>query len=169
MSYTYTQTETWYRTHARKVGGKVVADLRQMQQEYGSPSDQRLEQYLAELVVLLTDGLLQEVTYGFRRNNTWVVAIRYTADMNGNLSVDDRSGRVPRGANISGASWGSYLVKNPKWHSLSPAERSAVERELPFEREGAEEPSDGAMVRAGDKTYSSAGCGVRRTTIGGSW
>ena len=49
MSYTYTQTETWSRTHARKVGGKVVADLRQMQQEYGSPSDQRLEQYLAAL------------------------------------------------------------------------------------------------------------------------
>lgn len=169
MPYTYTQTESWSRTDARKVGGKVVADLRQMQQEYGFPTAQRLEQYLTELVILMADRLLEEVTYGFRRNGAWIAAIRYTADMHGNLSVDDRSGRVPRGVNINGARWGSYLVKSAKWKVLSPSAQAAVQDELPFEREGAEEPADGALVRVGDRTYSSAGCGVRRSTIGGTW
>lgn len=168
MTQSYTTTSTWSRTHARRVGGKIAADLRQMQQCYGSPSDPRLEQYLNELVVLLTEGVIKEVTYGFKRDNTWVVALRYTADMNGNISVDDRSGGIPRGKNVSGARWGSYLIKNDKWSSLTTTEQAAIERQLPLRREGAEEPSVTTLIRSGDRTYSSAGSGVRRSTIGGA-
>lgn len=167
MTQSYTTTETWSRTHARKVGGKVVADLRQFQQEYGSPSDAWLEKYLAELTVLLTDDYIEEVTYGFRRNGQWIVAVRYTADMNGNLVADDRSGRIPRGVDVAGATWGSYLVRNAKWRSLSSAERAAIERQLPFSRNTCAAPTDGGPVRWNDKTYSGAGCGVRRSTVGG--
>lgn len=169
MTLSHTRSEAWTRTDAREVGGQVVADLRQMQQEYGFPTYHRLEQYLAELVILLADGLLHEVTYGFRRSGAWIAAIRYVADMNGNLSVNDRSGRVPRGVNVSGATWGSYLTKSEKWKQLSPGGRAAVQNELPFERQGADELTDGASIRVCDKTYSSAGCGVRRSTIGGVW
>ena len=167
MTQSYTTTETWSRTHARKVGGKVVADLRQMQQAYGSPTDNRLEQYLQELVVLLAEGVLKEVTYGFKRDGSWIVALRYTADMSGNLTVDDRSGSIPRGVDTSGASWGSYLIKDSKWSTLSESNQKAIERDLPFQREGAEEPKVAAVTRCGDRTYSSAGNGVRRSTIGG--
>lgn len=168
MTQSYTTTETWSRTHARKVGGKVVADLRQMQQAYGSPTDHWLDQYLEELVVLLADGVLKEVTYGFKRNGSWVVALRYSADMAGNLSVDDRSGSIPRGVDISGATWGSYLIKNSKWNELSQTKRAELERDLPFQRQGAEEPTVTTVIRSGDRTYSSAGNGVRRSTIGGA-
>jgi hypothetical protein len=168
MTQSYTVTESWSRTHARKVGGKVVADLRQMQQEYGLPTEQWLEKYLSELVVLLGESVLKEVTYGFRRNDAWIVALRYTADMNGNLIVDDRSGRVPRGVNVIGATWYSYLLKNSKWDGLSDAAKAAIEQELPFQREGAAEPSVGGVIQVGDKTYSSAGSGVKRSTIGGA-
>jgi hypothetical protein len=169
MSYSFSTTDTWSRTHARKVGGKLVADLRQMQQEYGLPTDQRLDEYLIELIVLLAGGYLRDVTYGFRRNSAWIAALRYTADMNGNLTADDRSGSVPRGEDITGATWGSFLNKSAKWDELSASARAAIENELPFSRAEASEPTAGAPVRTGDKTYSSAGCGVLRSTIGGTW
>lgn len=165
MSYSYTQSETWSRTHARKVAGKVAADLFQMQQAYGEPSTDRIENYLCELVVLLTHGVLASVTYGFKRSGKWIVALRYEADMTGYLTLDDRSGRIPRGIDISGGTWGSYLIKNPAWVRFSTAQQTSIERELPFARQDAEEPGE-AGVRVFDKTYSSAGNGVRRCTIG---
>ena len=166
MTFSYTQSETWSRTHARRVAGKVSADLLQMQQAYGRPSDKWLEDYLDELVVLLSYSVLGSVTYGFKRHGDWVVALRYEADMSGMLTLDDRSGRIPRGDDVNGATWGSYLIKNGTWSSLSASQQAAIERQLPFPREGAREPGD-AGPRIFDKTYSSAGNGVRRCTIGG--
>ena len=109
MVYSYTTTQAWSRTHARYVAGKVAADLRQMQQAYGEPNDVRICMYLSELASLLTNQYVKEVTYGYRRNGSWVAALRYAADMHGNLNADDRSGRIPRGADVSGATFGSFM------------------------------------------------------------
>lgn len=98
MSLTYTTTETWSRTHARYIAGKVGADLRQMQQEYGEPTDKHLNDLVEELVTYLADDYLDYVEYGFRRGDTWVVAHKYTAGRIGSMAADDRSGRVRRGA-----------------------------------------------------------------------
>ncbi len=168
MSQTYTITETWSQTHARYVAGKVAADLRQIRQAYGQPTEGLIENYLAELTVLLADGYVGEVSYGYRRDGAWVLALKYTADMYGNLSTDDRSGSIPRGVDISGASWFSFMSYTDKWYKLSHHERDAIKRQLPFDRTAGAEP----VIRIGDwlrdKTYSSAGCGLRRASIGGA-
>ncbi len=135
MSHSYSTTETWSRTHARKVGGKVAADLRQMQQEYGQPSDVAIDAYLQELVVLLPDGYVDDVVYGYKRDGAWIVALKYTADMHGNLNTDDRSGRIPRGANVIGATFYSFLTGC----NLSPAPVSGRKRTLGYEN-GHESP-----------------------------
>jgi hypothetical protein len=167
MTQTYTTTETWSRTHARYVAGKVAADLRQMQQEYGQPTDAAINDYLLELTVLLASGFVKEVSYGYRRDGAWVVALKYTADMYGNLSTDDRSGRIPRGVNVGGAVFHSFLTFSSKWDALSQSNRESIERELPYTRSSGVEP----VIRIGawsyDKTYSAAGCGLRRAAIGG--
>lgn len=165
MTLSHTTTESWSRTHARYVAGKVAADLRQMQQAYGLPSDDQIEKLATELTELLAGGYVDEVSYGFKRNGAVVVALKYTADMSGNLNTDDRSGRVPRGRDVSGAFWYSFLTFSGKWHSLPDGERKAVERELPFIRTAGREP---VGLWSYDKTFSSAGCGVRRATAGGS-
>lgn len=166
MTHSHTTTETWSRTHARYIAGKVAADLRQMQQEYGQPTDAAIEKYLQELTVFLAGSYVKEVSYGYKRDAAWVAALKYAADMYGNLSTDDRSGRIPRGANVVGAVFHSFLTLSSKWDGLNQDKREAVERELPFVRSAGEEP----VVRIGawffDKTYSSAGCGLRRATIG---
>lgn len=168
MTYSYTTTETWSRTHARYVAGKVAADLRQMQQAYGRPSDTDIENYLQELTELLAGGYVKEVSYGFRRDGAWIAALKYTADMYGNLTADDRSGRIPRGADITGAAWYSFLTYSSKWDALTQSQRESIERDLPFARSSGVEP----IIRSGswspDKSYSAAGCGLRRATIGGA-
>lgn len=165
MTQTYTTTETWSRTYARYVAGKVAADLRQMQQVYGVPSDANIVSYVDELTELLAGGYVREVSYGFKRNGEVVVGLKYAADMSGYLATDDRSGSIPRGKDISGAHWYSFLTYSEKWESLASEEQRAIEKRLPFPRTAGSEPA-GNWSR--DKTYSGAGCGVRRATAGGS-
>lgn len=167
MSYSYTRTESWSHTHARKVAGKVAADLKRLQQEYRQPSDAMIEKYLAELTILLTGGYVDQVTYGYDRDGTWIAALNYVADMSGNLRVDDRSGRIPRGEDTTGARFYSFLSFSHRWTALSPSEREAIKKTLPFIREEADAPSVRGGWRA-DKCYSSAGCGLHRATVGGN-
>lgn len=166
MSNSYTTTETWSRTHARYVGGKVVADLRGFAQAYGAPTDQMLGDYLQELTELLTGNYIQEVSYGFKRNGVYVVALRYVADASGTLIADDRSGGIPRGVDITGASFSSFLSYSSAWGRLSDAERSRIESSLPFQRSTGTDPGTGLVGWTTDRTYSSAGNGLRRSIYG---
>ena len=164
MTQSYSHTESWSRTHARRVSGKVAADLRQLNQEYGSPSDAKVGKYMDERTELLAEGYVDEVTYGFKRNGDWIVALRYKADTSGNLTTDDRSGRIPRGENIDGASQGSFLTYSRKWDELSTQRRQNIKDKLPIERSNGDEPGVPGRV-VSDKRYSSAGQGMHRQVI----
>ena len=82
-----------------------------MQLFYGKPSDDNIEAYIEELVILLVNKCLKMVEYGFKRGGSWVVVARYTVQSDGTSVTDDRSGRVPAGANTSSALWHSFLVR----------------------------------------------------------
>lgn len=166
MSNTHTVTETWSRTRARYVGGKVIADLRGFSQAYGAPSEQRLEAYLQELVELLDGGYIKEVSYGFKLNGGYVAALKYVADMTGELAADDRSGRIPRGADTTSTTFGSFLEYSQKWWNLSEEDRNRIKAKLPFVRGDGSDPGAGISGWVSDKTYSSAGNGFRRSTYG---
>ncbi len=167
MSQTYTTTSTFTKSDARRVGGKVVADLRQMQQAYGSPSDQEIENYLGELVTLLSDGYLDTVMYGFKKDGAWLPAtLRYTAFSLGTTGDGDRSGTVKRGVETAGAYFTSYLTYSQKWWNLSEQARARYKAGLPIQRVSGEEPkAPGGWIE--DKTYISGGGGVRRAVLGG--
>jgi hypothetical protein len=166
MSFSYTTTASFTRTHARELAAKVAADLRQMQVFYKEPTDQQINDFVEELVELLVGGYLASVDYGFRTNSGWVVALSYTVRSDGTLETNDRAGRVPVGANISGASWYSYLRKNSKWSNLTQSERDKIEALIPVKRSTANEPTVGfgnAWVE--DKVYSSNGTSFTRRTL----
>ncbi len=167
MTQTYTTTSTFTTSDARRVGGKVMADLRQMQQAYGSPSDQEIENYLGELVALLNDGYLDIVMYGFKKDGAWLPAtLRYTALSLCANGDGDRSGSVKRGVETSGAYFTSYLTYSQKWWKLSPDARARYKAALPIQRVSGEEPkAPGGWTE--DKTYISGGGGVRRAVLGG--
>lgn len=166
MSLTYTTTETWSRTHARYIAGKVGADLRQMQQAYGQPTDEHLNDLVAELTAYLADDYLDYVEYGFRRGGSWVVAHKYTAGQIGAMANDDRSGRVRRGADTTGTYWSSYLVRNWRWRSLTQDERDRYEAGIAIKRTpgSAATPASGGW--AIERSYAAGGGSVSRSGCG---
>ena len=132
-----------------------------MQQAYGSPSDQEIENYLGELVTLLSDGYLDTVMYGFKKDGAWLPAtLRYTALSLGPTGDGDRSGTVKRGVETAGAYFTSYLTYSQKWRNLSEETRARYKTGLPIQRVSGEEPkAPGGWIE--DKTYISGGGGVR--------
>lgn len=168
MSYSYTLTETaaFTVTHATHMAAKVAADLKRMQRLYGSPSDASITNYEAEIIALLKAGYLGTVTYGYWRNDTWIEpTLRYTAqELAGASASDDDPGRVKPGANITGATFYSYLTYSAAWDRLSAAEQSAFKSDLPFYRGGAPEPGVSGYF-SDDRTYSSGGRALNRASV----
>ncbi|MEW5424095.1 hypothetical protein [Amorphus sp. 3PC139-8] len=165
-SYTITETQTFTVTHARHMASKVATDLKRMQRFYGQPSDIKIADFEEEMVALLKAGYLGTVTYGFRRDGEMInPTLIYTAHELAGVSVnDDDPGRIRPGADISGASFYSYMTYSSAWSQLSQADKEAFEVSLPIQRTSAPEPGINGYV-VSDKTYSSGGRSLNRETV----
>jgi hypothetical protein len=137
-----------------------------MQRFYSKPVDTWIQGYETEIIELLKKGYIDTVTYGFKRNGSWVEpTLRYRAkDLEGMDSADDDPGRVMPNANIEGAEFHSYLTFSTAWAALTSGEKSEFERNLPFIRTGASEPGVNGYLVA-DKSYSSGGKALNRSTL----
>ena len=162
MSMTTTHTSTFTIANARYVTSKIKTDLKLLQKAYGSPTDADIDDYGEEAAQLLNGGYLGTVTYGYRRNGSWVVALRYTARHDGTLAADDRAGGIPRGEDIAGAHFYSYLTYSPRWESLPANEQTRIRDSLPISRTGAPPPGTIGGYWSSDRHYSSNGTGVAR-------
>jgi hypothetical protein len=162
MSNTFTTSRTFTITHARYVTSKVAADLRQLHAFYGRPSEGAIDDYAEEAALLLRDGYLERVDYGFQRDDRWVLLLRYLARSDGTLT-DENAGRVPAGVDIIGTSFSSYLTNTSRYFALSAAEREAVDAILPIRRSHGAESGFVSGTWAGDRSYSSGGTGVQRS------
>jgi hypothetical protein len=162
MSTTHTTSSTFTRTDARYITSKVAADLRWFQIFYDHPTDAEIDDYIVELTELLTGRYLDYVEYGFRHNNAWVLSARYTARWDGGMDADDRPGRIPVGADIGAASWGSYLVMNGNWDALSATAKQRIEDSIPVKRSGSAVPGYGTGAWVEDCTYGRNGVSVAR-------
>lgn len=163
---TLTRTMTFTVTHARYLASKVETDLKRVQRFYGSPTDDRIANYIQELVELLKGGYLAKVTYGFRRNGEWIEpTLIYTAfDLQFGSSADDDPGRVRASADISAGTFGSYLEHSSAWDALTATEQAAIKRTLPFQRGDADAPRINGYT-VDDRTYSSGGRSLSRASV----
>lgn len=162
MSSSFTNTSTFTIANARHVSAKVKTDLKLMQRAYGRPNDTDIDNYGEEVALLLAKGYLGTVTYGYKRGTDWIVALRYTATVNGTLTADDRAGQIPRGVDVSGATFYSYLTYSAKKSALSATEWDTFVETLPFRRTGATEPGTAGGSWTSGNNYSSNGSGVSR-------
>jgi hypothetical protein len=169
MSYSFTSTETktFTLTHAKHLAAKVSTDLKRMQRLYGHLSDTEIARYESEVTELLRQGYLGTVTYGFKRNGSWIEpTLRYTAhELAQNGGADDDPGRVPPGKNVEGAAFYSYLTYSAAWDALTSDQRVAVKSLLPFQREGAAQPQVANGYFDDDKTYSAGGRALGRASV----
>ena len=150
MSYSLTVSEstTFTVTHARHMAAKVATDLKRMQRLYGSPSDNDIADYEAEAIALMKAGYLDYVWYGFKLNGCWIEpTLKYTAQDLYTGSVDDDPGKIRAGADISGATFYSFLTYSSAWNDLTSSEKNAFKTGLPHYRGSADEPSvDGYLL-----------------------
>ncbi|WP_085032742.1 hypothetical protein [Ensifer aridi] len=165
-SFSYTESSTFTVTHARHMAAKVATDLKRMQRFYGTPSDASIASYEAEVMQLIKAGYLGTVTYGFKKDGNWIEpTLRYTArDLAGASANDDDPGRIRPGANISGATFYSYLTYSAAWDQLTQAQQDSFKATLPFARGGAAEPGISGYL-AHDRTYSSGGRALDRSCV----
>lgn len=165
-SFTVSESASFTITHARHMAAKVAADLKRMQRLYGAPSDSDISAYEGEVVALLKAGYLGTVSYGFRRGGQWIEpTLRYTArDLSGKSTNDDDPGKVRPWANVTGASFYSYLSYSSAWDSLSTEQRVAFKDTLPVNRGGAAEPGISGYLEA-DRSYSAGGWALGRSSV----
>lgn len=165
-SYTTSNTQTFTLTHAKYLASKVAADLKRIQRFYGSPSDTQIVAYENELTEYLKCGYLTEVSYGFKRNDNWIEpTVKYSArDLAGMSSSDDDPGRIRPNADISNASFYSYLVSNSAYDQLTESEQSKFKDSLPIKRGGAPTPGISGYISS-DKSYSSGGRALDRSSV----
>lgn len=163
MSSTGTRTATFTITEARYVGAKIGTDLRLLNSLYGEPALAWIDKYTEEAALLLRDGYLGTVSYGFRERTTneWKLRLRYTATAGGHLT-DSRAGSLPTTASLGGYSFYSFLTYSPKFLGLSLAEQAAIEGALPFTRGTGDEPAARSGTIGTGNSYSRNGVGVTR-------
>jgi hypothetical protein len=135
-----------------------------MQSLYGRPLDNEIADYQQEIILLLKEGLLTSVDYGFQKNGTWILALSYEANNISGILIDNNPGRVPIGINITGASWYSYLRKNSQYYSLSQAERDAIDGRITIKRSSATDPQTGLSGQY-DKIYGASSQQLNRKVI----
>ena len=163
MTSTGTLTASFTITEARYVGAKIGADLRMINSLYGRPTLTDIDDYTEEVALLLRDGYLGTVDYGFKdtSSNAWKLRLRYTATTGGQL-IDSRPGSLPATASVAGYGWSSFLTYSLKFQLLTTAQQAAVKDRLPISRVGTAEPTTGAgSIRSGHG-YGRNGFGVNR-------
>jgi len=148
------------------MAAKVAADLKRMQRHYGKPSDAAIANYEEEVVQLLKAGYLGTVSYGYKRDGDWIEpTLRYTAqDLMGSSGTDDDPGKIKPWADISGATFYSYLTYSAAWSNLTSDQRESFEKSLPITRGGASEPGINGYVEQ-DRTYSAGGKALGRSSV----
>lgn len=163
MTATGTKTAAFTITDARYVGAKIGADLRFLNVLYGRPGLASIDNFVEETALLLRDGYLGTVDYGFQdaATNSWKLRLRYTATTGGHL-VNDPPGKLPTGTAATGYPFCSYLTYSAAFQALTPGRQDAVRDALPIRRVGADEPVTGLGTSQSGHGYGRNGAGVSR-------
>lgn len=163
MTASLTRSASFTLTEARYVGAKVGADLRMLHNLYGKPALSTIDAYVEEIALLLRDGYLKTVDFGFRQSslNAWTFRLRYTATTGGHL-LDNRPGSLPTNAAVAGLPFYSFLDYSWKFHNLSSSEQDKITKALPITRGTADEPTAANGTFTSGHGYARNGAGVSR-------
>ncbi|MGD1092502.1 MAG: hypothetical protein ABSB35_11000 [Bryobacteraceae bacterium] len=165
MTNSYSRTDSFSIIHARKLSSKVATDMHLCAQYYGEPSEEMIRRYAEELAQYLNEGWVGEYEFGYKKNGQRVVSWRYRVDENGNLTTDDRPGKLPPYVDVSSATFFNYLTQNSRFFALPATERARFKEGLPVQRTNGDPPKDGLGYWTTDRNYYSGGRGLSRRTF----
>jgi hypothetical protein len=161
VTYSYTTSESFTLTNAKKLAAKVTADMHQCRRFYGNPTEAGMTSYNDELVAMLAGGYVSSYEFGYQKGDRRIVSWYYTVTAAGELE-GGRSGGLYAHADITGASWFNVMTTNHSWSVLSDAERDAVQAKHTIIRTFGDPPGDGSGRWVSDRTYVSGGVAVQR-------
>lgn len=161
VSYTYTTSDTFTLTNAKKLAAKVTADMHQCRRFYGDPTEADVSAYNAELVVMLAGGYVSSYEFGYKSADQRVVSWYYTVTAVGDLD-GGRSGGLYATAHVGGASWFNFISTSQAWSDLTEAGRNAVRAKHSISRVTGEPPCDGSGRWVCDRAYVSGSVAVQR-------
>lgn len=162
MSSTYTISETFTLTHARRLAARVAADMHQCQRFYSRPTETEIESYQGELIVLLHGGYIKSYEFGFKtKDERRVVSWHYTVGPSGDLE-GGRSGGLYSAANVASAVWFNFLTPSAEWYALSTAERDKIKANYSVRRTDGSPPQDGNGYWDSSRQYTSGSVAVTR-------
>ncbi|MGZ4798552.1 MAG: HORMA-1 domain-containing protein [Acidimicrobiia bacterium] len=165
MSYSFTTTATFTRTHAKHLAAKVIADLYQCSVLYDRPSPDSIDDYQTELIELLAHEYVERYEFGFKADDKRVLTFRYKIGADGGMHGDGNAGGVYAKAIVAGASYYNMVTTSTKWGLLNPAQRTSFESGLPFQRPDGSLPADGDGYWQSDHGYNAGGVRVTRETF----
>lgn len=157
----FTTTSTFTRTNARYLASKIAADLRQLRAFYGRPAEQQIEDLYEELTEMLAGGYVATFEAGFRNNDRRVITVRYAITEGGN-SDDERAGGIYARADVSAASWFTFMSYSLAWWQLAEAERQRIRDSVPVDRNPGSEPTNGDGYWEAGRIYGSGGTSTSR-------
>jgi hypothetical protein len=162
MSYSYTTTDTFTKSHARRLAAKVAADMHQCQLRYGHPTDSDIENYQQELAVLLLGGYVKSYEFGYKTTEgRRVLSWFYTPGPAGDLE-GGRSGGLYMLADVSNAKSFNFLSYSSEWDALSTEEQDKIEASHPINRTTGSAPEDGDGYWDSSRLYVSGDVAVTR-------
>lgn len=162
-SYTRSASNSFTITDARYVGGRVGADLRLLYNLYGEPPFKMIDDFAEEVALLLRDGYLDTVDYGFAdaADNTWKLCLRYKATVGGQLT-DSRPGSFPDPVDLTGYGFHSSLTYSLAFWHLTSSQQAGIKETLPISRVTRTAPSALAGTSTTGHGYARNGAGVSR-------
>lgn len=147
-------------TDTRQIASKMGADLRNLNTRTGNPALHRIPDYVEEAAQYLKAGYLDEVMFGFKDGDEWVLRLRYRALSGGYLS-DGAPGGLPN-VDVSDYPFHSFLKSNLSFALLPDGDRRAFEAGLPIQRSLDEEPKAIGGITGNNASYSRSGVGLGR-------
>jgi hypothetical protein len=162
VTYSYSTNDTFTIAHARKLAGKVSADMDQCRLFYGEPSTSNIEAYRDELIVMLAGRFVDRYEFGYKTaDDRRVVSWRYRVTSSGDLE-GGRSGGLHASADIANAVMFNYLWTNTAWWELTEAARDRVRADHEVRRSAGDPPSDGSGHWVQDRSYGAGGVVLQR-------
>jgi len=162
MTNSYTNTESFTLTNAKKLAAKVSADMDQCRLHYGEPLETDIVRYRDELVVMLVEKCVSKYEFGYKTSDgkrivSWQYAVNAAGDLEGG-----RSGGLFATADVSKGSMFNFLWTNTTWDNLSDSGREKIRSQHAVRRGTGDPPSDGSGSWVRDRTYGSGGVALER-------
>jgi hypothetical protein len=162
MTSSFTTTDSFTLTNAKKLAAKVITDMYLCHRLYERPTEADIEKYHEELIVLLAGGYVSQYEFGFKTNtDKRVLSWRYTVTPAGDLE-GGRSGGLLATADVADAPIFNFLWYSKKWSALSTKERAAVDAQHSVDRPTGKPPTDGSGRWVRGRTYVSGGVAIQR-------